>query len=421
MAVVYVDALEGDDGNTGANRGSGATGAKATLAGARAALTAGADLILVRPALYLEGNITWNATNDNNTVVRNDPFYPGMPIFDYEFRTNYLTGTFATNAYMAVSRSVKFFNLHFRDMASNAAPMKLENSGGWVIHCVFEYRGGGNGGTGVGTFNATNANPFNVYNCTFINISTPTNGEGTSAITRNCYAPQSTVINADNTGPPVKQYNAYSGNAEATGIDSDVTDPGMRDVGARDFRLDPVTTPAAYQTYMSSGYNGGRIGAFGQGGIYYNNQIAQFKFFSATPDFASGNPNPAWENDPTYTDGTPGTIIEDGATGALKIDLGATPAATGGRARSDVFDLGTSGSPTFVSATFSAFEDGPSGALIDTNTTLPQHFEYRSSATAFAKGDGSPTWNTIQKTDALSVTDRYVQFRVTFITNHTNS
>lgn len=419
MAIIYVDGIAGNDSNDGLTRPT----AKATLAGSRAAYTAGNDIVLVRPTIYLEGNISFTASNDDNVLVRNDPFYSGMPIFDFEFRADYLTGTFATNAYFAVSRAMKWFNIHFRDMRSDAAPMKLESSDGWVIHCVFEYRGGGTSGAGVGTWNASNGNPFNVYNCTFLNITTPTNGEGTSAITRNCYAPQSTTMNPDPTGPPVVENCAYIG---GTGDDYDTTvvDPGLRDINSLDFRLDPTTVPADYNTFMTGGYNGGRIGAFGRSGFYYNNQIPQFRFLS--PDPLSGNPNLAWENEGpngtnTYTDGTPGDIIEDAATDELKIDLVTTPLATGGRVRSGVFDLGTAGNPVFTSAVFSAFEDGPSGALIDTNTTLPQKFEYRTSATSFAAGDVSPAWVEMDATDVIGSTDRYIQFRVTFRTDHTNA
>jgi hypothetical protein len=166
--------------------------------------------------------------------------------------------------------------------------------------------------------------------------------------------------------------------------------------------------------------------------LYYNNRIPQFRFLSPDPNFAGGNPQPAWENEGpngtnTYTDGTPGDIIEDGSTSALKIDLGTTPAATGGRVRSDVFDLGAGGSPEFVNASFSAFEDGPSGALIDTNTTLPQTFEVRHSPASFLKGDGDisggggTNWFTLEQKDDFAITDRYIQFRVTFRTDHTNA
>ena len=163
----------------------------------------------------------------------------------------------------------------------------METNIGWVIHCIFEYRGGGTAGAGVGTFNGSNSNPFNVYNCTFINIATPTNGEGTSAITRNCYAPQSTTMNPEGVGPPVVENNAYSGGS-GLNIDSDVTDPGLRDIAGLDFRLDPTTVPADYQAYITGGKDGGRIGAFGKGGIYYNNQIPQFRWLTPDPNFAAG-------------------------------------------------------------------------------------------------------------------------------------
>ena len=48
-------------------------------------------------------------------------------------------------------------------------------------------------------------------------------------------------------------HNAYPGNTEVNGIDTNVTDPGFVDAANEDFRLDPVTVPADYVTFMSAG------------------------------------------------------------------------------------------------------------------------------------------------------------------------
>ena len=59
--------------------------------------------------------------------------------------------------------------------------------------------------------------------------------------------------------------------------------------------------------------------------------------------------------------------------------------------------------------------------MIDTDTTLPQEFEYRTSNVAFLAGDGAPAWSTVYNDDTLANTDRYLQLRITFRTDHTNA
>jgi hypothetical protein len=83
-------------------------------------------------------------------------------------------------------------------------------------------------------------------------------------------------------------------------------------------------------------------------------------------------------------------------------------------------NLGTT-SPTLVAAAFGAYEDVAGGAAIDTDTTLPQKVEYRSSNTSFAKGDGTPSWVEFSKGDYLNQNHTYFQVRVEFRTDHTNS
>jgi hypothetical protein len=421
MAIIYVDGVEGSDSNDGSTRAL----AKASISGARAALTAGVDIVLIRPTIYLEGNITFNAANDETTLFRNDTFYPGVVIIDFEERLDYQSGGFANNAYFQTTRSTTFLNLHFRNMASGACAIRGSHSAWWMLHCVFYSQNASPTGFGIGSVNTTNDMEVKCRNCSFYNLgSYAVFCQGTNSIFYNNYAPTLSVFNGDS-GSTV-DYNAYIGNSETNGFNTSTTDPGFRDVAQLDFRLDPTSIVADYEAFMQGGISGGRVGAFGKNGIYYFNQIPQLRFLTPDPTTAGGNPNLTWENEGpggtnTYTDGTPGDIVEDGATFALKIDLGATPAATGGRVRSDVYDLGATGNPAFVNAVFSAFQDGPGGALIDTDTTLPQKIEYRSSPSSFAKGDVSPSWIEFETKESFSVTDRFIQFRVEFRTDHTNA
>jgi hypothetical protein len=359
--------------------------------------------------------------NDNDVLIRNDPLYSGLPIIDFQERLDSMTGTFADLTYWLLFTSTKFYGLHFRNMAPGRCVMRGSNPDWWVIHCVFYSQNGSPTGFGIGSNNFTNDMNVNIRNCTAQNLEKLCNCQGPGSLIYNNYAPDSTAFNTD-TGA-TEDHNAYAGNTEPNGIDSGVTDPGFKSVGTLDFRLDE-TAVAAYQTYMTSGLDGDRISAMARGGTYYSAAIPQFRFL--TPDPSSNNPNLAWENEGpngtnTYTEGNPGDIIEDGATSQIKIDLAANDTATGGRIRSDVFDVGTAGTPTFVQAAFAAFEDGASGALIDTETTLPQKFEYRSSGTVFLKGDVSPAWIEIEQQDSFNVMDRYIQFRVEFRTDHTNA
>lgn len=415
MAVIYVDGLLGNDGNSGLSPGL----AKATISGSRAAYTGGQDLVLVRPMVYPEPNITWNAVNDDNVLIRNNPAFAGVPIIDFVERLDYLTAANATNAYWSVSRSTKFLNLEFRNMAATACAIKGNHADHWVLHCVFHSQNVAITGIGLGSPDETTGNTILVRNCSFYNLVNPFRLR-TGSVINNCYAKTFTAFNP--LAGATQDYNAYLANAEANGINTATTDPGFRQAAALDFRLDPFTIPADYVTYMNAGLDGGRIGAFGRGGIYYHNGIPQLRYFTADPTPGAGNPNPSWENEGpagtnTYLDGTPGNVIEDPTTKELILD--ATGSPTGGRVRSPVFDTGV-GSNRIESLVLAGFEDLSGGAAFDTDVTLPQRIEYRSSAIAFLIGAATPAWIPVARGAFINRTHRFHQVRIEYQAVHTN-
>jgi hypothetical protein len=412
--VVYVDSINGNNGNDGLTPGT----AKQTIVGSRAA-TAAQDLVLIAPGLYLEPNLTWNSGADDLTVYLADPTKPGRVIVD--FQNIDLSSHWGFNPGNPI-----FVGIHFRNPGiSNGSHFFLNRTTTVprFYHCVF-YNQFGTQNAQVLQGSGTASGRMIAWNCTFYNLDKGPNNVAQGP-TRNSYMVNVTdPIEGSASGP---NNNAYPGNTgETQGIDTNVTDPGLRDPANLDFRLDPTTTPADYAAFLVGGEQGNRIGAFGKGGFYYNPAIPALRYLSADPTPGAGNPMLSWENEgpngtATYLDGTPGDIIEDLSTFQLRIDLGTTPTATGGRIRSGVFDLGAAGSPQFLGAALSAFEDIGVGAALDTNTALPQKFEYRSSNTVFLIGDVSPTWNLLENTDALSISNRYIQLRVTFRTDHTNA
>lgn len=409
--VVYVDKENGDNGNDGLSW----VNAKSTILGARAATVSG-DLVLIKPNTYLEADVTWSSSNDDLVVYMPDPDSAGLVIVDFQ------NVDIAQHWYFNPGNPI-FVNILFRNPGTATTTYFFQNrttTRPLFYHCVFANEYGTNGARvmhGSGSFSqrmlAINCTFYNlyegagiagegpVYNCYFVDVTTPISGGG------------------------VHDYNAYSGNAEANGIDTDSVDPGLRSPSTVDYRLDPNTTPSDFDTFMTSGLSGDRIGAFGKGGLYYNSSIPSLRFLSADPSPASGNPLPSWINEGpngsnTYTTGTPGDIIENASTYELEIDLATTPGATGGRVLSPVFDLGTA-ITNLDNIAYSSFEDLGGGAAIDTDTSLPQKIEYRSSDSSFTTYAGSPSWTEVTKGDDINVAHRYIQVRIEFQTGHSGS
>lgn len=413
--TVYVDGASGDNGNDGL---SWAT-AKGTILGARA-VTASGDRVIIAPGVYPETKAFFSSSNDSGVCYMADPTKNGVVIVDFENSSDINPAygfTYTIASHWRTDKTVKFVNINFRNPYTNTACL-VSQGGLEAYHCTFYQRDGSdNTGVGIATYWSASASII-VKNCSFYNLD-----EAWYRFTgpiRNCYIVDTTTAQY---GCSDMNYNAYPGNSEVNGINTSTgANPGFRDADNEDFRIDPGTYPADFATFMNGGEYGERIAAFGKGGIYYNAYVPQLRMLS--PDPSSGNPQVAWENEGpngtnTYTDGTPGDMIEDGSTSELKLDLTNSP--TGGRARSDVIYLGD-GSITIGPITIGAFEDVANGAAIDTDTSLPQKIEYRSSASSFAKGDASPSWIEVSRGTYLSVTGHsYLQWRVEVRTDHSGT
>lgn len=415
----YVDGVNGNNSNDG----SSWVLAKKTIVGARA-VTAAGDLVLIAPGVYKEPNQNFASASDVGVLYMPDPTQARAVIVDFENRPgeNSSAGIYYN---WRCDQPVRFLNIMFRNPYSNSAHSLIGTSGeAKIIHCVL-YQRNGTANTGMGVAEVWGGN-FYVVNCTFYNLQSGMWGANVASprTAHNYFVSVTTPFNST-TG--THDYNAYPGNTETHGINTSTgANPGLRDPANEDFRLDPVTTPADYETFMSAGLFGYRLGANGRGGLYYNPDYEQLRYLTPDPLPSGGNPQPLWENEGpngtnTYTDGTPGDIIENSTTKELEIDLATTPGATGGRVRSDVMDLGNI-SPNLDELALGASEDLPGGAAIDIDNTLPQRIEYRSSNTAFAKGDPSPSWVAADRFgEYVNQGHRYFQIRVTFRTDHTNA
>lgn len=420
--ICYVNAITGNNANNGLSAGA----AKKTIAGARSATAAATastsgspDIVMIAPGVYPEPNTLWNASTDTNVVYMADG--TGEVIVDFEQRIpdSFFAGVLQGN--WGASQIVIMVGIRFRNPYGGSFP----NSSNRMLcgsfsayHCVFYQRNGG-AGTGVGIGNTGTAVQADAENCSFYNLSIGFSGSAAGAESYNNYFVSCTTPVS---GTMSRDYNAFPGNTETNGIDttSGGSHPGFRDATGEDFRLDPTTFPAAYATFLGGGRYGTRIGASGKPGPYYNALYPQLRMITKVPAGTHGKLM-TWEDDPSYTAiGTLGAIIQDPTSNELVIDLASTPLATDGRARSDVYDLGAT-SPNLASFTAGKFEDLPNGAALDTNLTLPKKWEYRSSGSSFLKGDVSPAWVEVEPDDYINISDRYVQFRITFVVNHTNA
>jgi hypothetical protein len=406
----YVNGTTGDDLDDGLTPGT----AKQTILGARNALTGG-DLVVIDPGVYPELDSSWTTAARDGAMYMANPLKPGNVIVDFQNVEH-------PNHWYFDNEEPVFLGLHFRNpgiLSTSHLVVGRTTTKAKFLHCVFYNQFGtqqGRAVNGSGSFSPQ----FHFQNCLFYNFDEGLYANYQPTLNYNNY-----IVNCTTPVVGAVNYNAFVGGT-GTNINTASVDPGLRDPANLDFRLDPTTVPADYQAFMTGGQQGDRIGPMAMGGFFYHPAYPQLRFLTPDPLPAAGNPQPSWENEgpagsSSYTDGTPGNIIEDAITGALKIDLATTPGATGGRVRSGVIDMGVDGSKEFVSAAIRAFNDGPLGAMIDTNTTLPQEFEYRTSNTVFLAGDGAPAWSTVYNDDTLANTDRYLQLRITFRTDHTNA
>ncbi|MDP2725942.1 MAG: hypothetical protein Q8P59_00220, partial [Dehalococcoidia bacterium] len=310
MATVrYVNGTTGDNAWDGTSPvyTTGTTGPKKTIVGARAVTTNG-SLVLIAPGVYLGEPVqAFNSANDAGVVYRRDPRLPGRVIVDWEQSPTSLGGASAgnVNSYWLLQQVMCFMDIHFRNAYSSLASVATLSIP-YLIHCVF-YQKDGTAQTsyGVTGYNGP-SNLIFILNCTFYNLNTAI--VVAAGLHYGNYFVGNIAHSSGGTG--VNAYSAWPGATGTGNINTSTgANPGLTDAPNEDFSLDPVSVPADWETFMVSGFQGGSIGAWGNGGILYTPNFGSLKFLSPDPNMAAGNPQPGWENDTTYADGTPGDII----------------------------------------------------------------------------------------------------------------
>lgn len=400
--LVYWDIINGDDGNDGLSIGAPVR----TLTAAYAAASNG-DRIIIAPGVYPTSVTTGGGTFLIGKALMFTPQQAGKVIFDFE-------QSVPGSRHLTLQQTVIMKGIHFRNMGVNHYACQRTSGSPALIDCVF-YQRDGAAKTGRGVYSSAI-----VENCSFYNLEYGVY----NASVHSCYF-------NDVTSPIIggaHDYNAYSGNVEANGIDTDTgEDPGFVDASAEDFRLD-LGTAAEREAYRIQGRFVGPIGATGASGPWWDARWAQSRWMNPDPSPGDGM-HGVWINDPDYEDpggvGDTGEVVEDTGDYEPIVDLSTgtgNPDAVSARLLSPVFDWEDTG-VELTAFTLARFVDGPAGAMIDTDTFLPPKYEYRDSATAFDWDDyptAGPAWTEAEFDDDISMTERYQQVRITFQIEHTD-
>lgn len=231
---------------------------------------------------------------------------------------------------------------------------------------------------------------------------------------KNCIIHDNTSLGMTLNGDPAVTYSAYPGATGATNINSTTTPPGFASAGGGNYAL------AANSPLRGVGEKGTNIGATFQPALRIG---AGFVNTFSSPD---------WENDPLWWDpalngglggagvdaiaagATPGPAIFQG--GKWQIDVGTQPSATSARIRSKVYQFATT--VTIKNVGWGADEDespasGSKQVIDNTIGTATRQIEIRGAITSFLVSDGSPSWQAVSKSQALSLSAVYVQARMT--------
>lgn len=394
--IWYMDPVNGLDTNSGASLAL----AKRTLAGLDAIVVTG-DLCLISAGVIALGpGVTLLSSGWHYTWLV--PYGNGDVVLDGENQP------ISASGHLNTARYACFYGLKFRNPYPGKYCLAM-NDLGTAMNCVL-YQRDGSANTGRGI------NGGKIENCSFYNLQQALNSNATAY---NNYLKSVTTPNIVGT----HDYNAFSGNTEPFGIDTDDAnrDPGFEDASAEDFRLDQTTDVTAFEYFMTNGWQSGSVGAYGVPGRFYDPRFLPFRFMTPNPS-AGWLTTQDWINDSGYTDpgGQTGAIIEDPTSKELVIDLATYPSANSARVLSPVWDFG-SATHSLISFINQKYEDLPAGAAIDTDTTLPCKFEYRTSATTFSQTAATPAWTEMESGDVLNDGNRYKQTRETFRTNHSGS
>lgn len=402
--VIYGNPITGSDAYSGLTQAL----AKRTLYGINAVATAG-DRVSLAGGVYLIAGGSLSLSGHADVLWMPDG--SGDVVVDFEN-----TAIGAADHIQCNGRH-QFIGIKFRNPAIDKYCIASISVGNRITlrDCVFYQRdGAANTGRGVGGYSAC-------FNCSFYNLALGISNHAWSEYKSNYLKDVTTIWSGT---ASTHDYNAYPGNTETHGIDTDDPDcdPGFVDATAEDFRLSP-TNPVAIGKFRTLGKDGGPIGAAGTCGIFYDARWAQTRYIAPVPTPTDGC-WPAWGNDDDYDDPDgaeyTGVIVEDPTTYEPIIDLATYPDARSAALISPIWDLAIAGDTHIIEAMmFSAYQDLLAGAALDIDTTLPLKFQYRSSNTAF--GGSPPAWVDIAYGTTLDDRHRYIQARIIFRTNHTNA
>ena len=394
--VVHWSIIHGDDAfdGTAETWEGGTVGPVRTWTRANA-LAVNGDIILLDRGIYPTSVLAGTGSVTISKTIQLRGKQRGLPIFDFE-------GTLPTTQHITMTVSAQIRGIEMRNMGAGKYAVGRTGGTPVVIDCVIRQRdGAANTGRGI----LGNATATKIEGCTFYNLEMGING---AEAYRNLLVACTTPFSGTNT----RDYNAFPGNAEPNGINTTTSPPpDFLDVPGGDFRLD-LSDPGDAVAYRTGGQFGGRIGAPGFPGPWWDARFPQSRWMTPDPAPVSGMVG-SWQNDASYEDAggpsTTGEIVEDVGDFEPIIDLAANEDAATGQIISAVIDWGTR-PVTMNDWPMQIFEDVPSGAIIS-------HRWYRQRSTVFLLDDDEidgPAWVEFDPEDQLDLTDRYQQLRARF-------
>ena len=409
MSTFYVN-KSGNDGNSGASHAA----AKLTIGGAITAAISG-DTINVGTGNYNETvnpagkNLTFNADGyvvlDGQSTLAN-----GITIFTAAFCT---FNDFVIRGYTTAGLNLSFnfgtgtttFN---RCIFHNCMYGAYAYFNDTTLSTVFRYCLAYDCTYG---FNAAHAAGIvNWFNCTAVDCTTGflKNGAGTFTGYNNIASNCTTLFHASNTTNITNDYNLlyFDGTANAkwgsTPYTTLATWQSASGKDANSTSADPLFNDRAKDSYTLQAASTGFTGGYVLGG-YPEQKGAFTRLVTAI----SSNINPTLISGGVFVntsqDGSGNIQLDSGSSGTFAIDV-----------------LNYAVSRNIRKAHTKSSETYPASVIDDSiadSAPNRKKYEYRYSDTAFLKGDASPSWNTIEIDQDITVSARYWQFRFTLRTN----